>query len=395
MSDEQVYNEQDFQEYKSYFESQGTNIVDFVQDINDIIQHENLQTDLVSLLNELERINPSMTTKELRIFQKDYPSHMQIEIYIYLKFLLLENEKKDNFIKLSKCIAFVDNLLISKRSDLKEAELILFLKYFYKFMNCDELTDFMDITNTYGQYISLDTSKMNNMLYKKEEYISPSIFCYFVKFSNLYNRSRLLYKLIYLLSNETIYINAVEDFVLRFHEQCIDKFVIMSNFIECVYPRHYDLNLNYKDVSRFSCIEEEQYILSNIPTDRKLKYMCNYYWISKYSHENYSISVKVFENQKEKETYVRSFLSNRLLLFEHNYPYVALAVCLEKVFGINVDENLLNLVYNNKKEREIISNSYFNQKNKIEKIQKIKKLEENYITNDIFKEFLQTVIHSK
>ena len=177
------YNEQDFQGYISYFESQGTNIVDFVQDINEIIQHENLQTDLVKLLNELERINPYMTTKELRIFQKDYPSHMhmQIEIYIYLKFLLLENEKKDNFIKLSKCIAFVDNLLISKRSDLKEAELILFLKYFYKFMNCDELTDFVDITNTYGQYISLDTSKMNNMLYKKEEYISPSIFSYFVE----------------------------------------------------------------------------------------------------------------------------------------------------------------------------------------------------------------------
>lgn len=391
MSYEQVYNEQDFQEYISYFESQGTNIGDFVQDINDIIQHENLQTDLVSLLNELERINPYMTTKELRIFQKDYPSHMQIEIYIYLKFLLLENEKKDNFIKLSKCIAFVDNLLVSKRSDLKEAELILFLKYFYKFMNCDELTDFMDITDTYGQYIKLDTSKMNNMLYKKDEYISPSIFSYFVKFSNLYNRSRLLYNLIYILSKETDAVNAVEDFVLRFSGECIDKFVIMSNFIECVYPRYYDLELNYINFSRFSCIEQEQYVITNIPIDRKLKYMCNYHWVSKYSHENYSISVKVFENQKEKENYVRSFLSNRLLLFEHNYPYVALAVCLEKVFGINIDENALNLVYNNKKEREIISNSYFNQKNKIEKLQKIKKLEENYLANDIFKEFLQKI----
>lgn len=391
MSYEQVYYEQDFQEYISYFESQGTNIGDFVQDINDIIQHENLQTDLVSLLNELERINPYMTTKELRIFQKDYPSHMQIEIYIYLKFLLLENEKKDNFIKLSKCIAFVDNLLVSKRSDLKEAEIILFLKYFYKFMNCDELTDFMDITDTYGQYINLDTSKMNNMLYKKDEYISPSIFSYFVKFSNLYNRSRLLYNLIYILSKETDAINAVEDFVLRFNEQCIDKFVIMSNFIECVYPRYYDLELNYINFSRFSCIEEEQYVITNIPTDRKLKYMCNYDWVSKYSHENYSISVKVFENQKEKENYVRSFLSNRLLLFEHNYPYVTLAVCLEKVFGINIDENLLNLVYNNKKEREVISNSYFNQKNKIEKLLKVEKLEENYLANDIFKEFLQKI----
>lgn len=407
MSCEQIYQEQDFQEYKSNIESHEINLKEFVDDINFIIQHEHLQTDFIYLLDELKRLNPNMSIETLGVFQSSQESENncmnEIEIYVYLKFLLLDNEIKDEFIKFTKYIAFSHNLLIPRRDGIKSVDTCLFMKFLYQMMNTDFLTDFMDITDIYGDYIALDTSKINNMSYKNNEYISPSMFLHFIKFSNLYNRLRILYNLIYILSDETDACSAQDDFVLRYKQKCIDKFVIMNNFINCIYPRYYNLDANFKLLpgwSKYKLLDEDEFdAVENIPSDIELKYVVTFYTEDEYEvypQDFYHISVKVFRSETEKIMCVKSFISLDLLLINHSYNNFSrpILMCLENVFKIKIEElsdTFKSRINNNQNIRQQIFNSYCNQKNKVEKLQKIKKLEESYFQNDSFKLFLQNI----
>lgn len=380
------YTTQDFQEYESFIDSQEQNLQGFVADVKCIIQFEKLQTDMMLVLDEMRRLNPEMYVENMCIFEEDMQNRHEIETYVYLKFLLLDNHMKDEFIKHTKSIAFIHNFLIQSRAGVRQTSMCMFIKCLYHLMNLDVLTDFMDITDTYENYVCLDTSKIENMSYRHTEYISHEMFRHFQNFCKLYNRLRLLYKMIYLISNDTEE-NVVDDFVARYN-QSVDKFVIMHNFIHYIYPKYCDVSQN---------LDDEVEIPTYIPSDRQLIYSELYF--DDDSISSYATCETVFKNNYEKENCIRFFIRDFLLFMDYSLEEfsIPLVTCLQSFFSIYAEENPLNiisLINNNQGVRQAIYDSYVSQKNKNEAGKRIQQLERNYNKDDEFKQFLQNISKS-
>jgi hypothetical protein len=392
------YNIADFDEYTCFLESNKINVIDFVQEINFIIQHIDTKLDFIQLLEELHRISPALIPYTTNIKPENVCG-----VYIYLKFLLCDEKKKEEILQHSKCIVFMHYALVSSSGVILRCKMNLFLGFLYNLLNNETLSEFMDISDTYGSYIPLDTSKISNMTVNKEDCLSFSGFLHFIKFYERYNRAKILYRLIYILSKETNEKDARDDFIVRYFKN-IDKFICARKFIRCIFHK-YDKQVNHVIESNNSNFLQQE---------NSNKNACNGENFLIYENPNYHETFinehkcklkncsqkKTYKTEEEKESDIRSFFVDDLLLvdfFEKKFSG-RWTTCLEKVFNLDIELdnplNIISLINNNTIEQEMISCMINTQIKKKSIRNKIIDLEEKYVKCDDFKKLLQNIINA-
>lgn len=228
----------DMTEYDTFLQSIGVDKSQFIEHLNIVTNPNSQLCDFNAMLSYISDIDEYSFKYIVSSLNSD-PIFYRIW-YIYFKFLLLDDEIKDNFYKnyIHKLIS-VNNLLHLGNTRNKENWNII-LKVIYELVNVNEpLQIFMDCNDNYGQYKRLDISKKHNIVYKKNKYIDNFILDAFQDVVENFDLVHFCHNIIYCISDKYGYIkiensNGFVDFEQRFHSN-IDNFIIAWNAITITY----------------------------------------------------------------------------------------------------------------------------------------------------------------
>jgi hypothetical protein len=253
------YTLDDMTEYDAFLTEIGVDKSEFIEHLNIVTSPESQLCDFNAMLSYVRDID-GYSFKYIVSSLNREPIYYRIW-YFYFKFLLLDNEPKDNFYKTYiKKLLSVNELFDSGRGkDKNEWDVIL--RLFYKLVNDEPLQFFMDCFDNYGQYIRLDLSKKDNIGYKKDKYINNYILDVYVDVIENFGLVHFCHNIIYCISDKYGYqkienSNGLIDFQQRFHSN-IDKFIIAWNA----------MSITYFSICSINISSHEKFI-ENIPIDR-------------------------------------------------------------------------------------------------------------------------------
>lgn len=256
------YQIEDFAEFEQILKSKGDLIASLVENLNSIISTNNEVCDMYICMNYFSKYK-NIYTHIQRILKSDIGKL----IYIYFKFLLLDDEVKENVY--NKFILRISNLLhyfLTKQysehklfyntndENFDKLTLIDMMSEIYDIHNDDTLLNFMDYTNAYNEYVRLDIEKLQNIDYRNDFYVTEQFYEKFTFIVWMFDTIPFTYNFVYYMSNTPEYqsmlregetsIQSKEDFMRRFQSNT-DKFIRFYNYIQndgdiCIPIQDYD-----------------------------------------------------------------------------------------------------------------------------------------------------------
>jgi len=334
---ESYYHFNDFNEYiyNTFFTNKKHCIKLFVNNLNECIDNSDIKFDVLIVLNKLQITVNNHYYELLKHFIK-YKDYNYI-IYIYFKFLLLDNNDKDLLLE-----------HIYKLNKLNNNNLNELVGQIYFYNNFDILNNFMDILDCNGHLEQLNVSKCSNIDNYNSKYnlFNENTIKIFEKFIYIYHRLIFIYHFIYNISkdSDTNCINSKEDFIQRVYMN-IDKFIVMKNFINIYY---------YQTVCNNIVLDRET--IENIPGDILILNNCKFYLDNEHKIftctelfiELINCSLDNFTNK------IKCFLlhyNNDIYINLHHIIYTTYNIidklydCINKQFVINKKYEYLHLIY--------------------------------------------------
>jgi len=242
------YTIEDFAEYEQIFISKGESIGSLVENLNSVISSDKEVCDMYICMNYLSKYK-NIYKHLQRILKSDLCKY----IYLYFKFLLLDDEVKENVY--NQIILRISNLLHyflkeqytehklfynTNEENFYKLTLIDIMSEIYDINNDDTLLNFMDNTNAFNEYVRLDIEKLQNIDYRNDFYVTEQFYEKFTFIVWMFDTIPFTYNFVYYMSNTPEYqsmlndgeisITSKEDFMRRF-ESNTDKFIRLYNFI--------------------------------------------------------------------------------------------------------------------------------------------------------------------
>jgi hypothetical protein len=359
---EQIYAIDDFNDYNTFFQDINLDKKLFINYINNIL-HENSKicnfNYMISYIRDIHQPTFNYIVERLN------KSLYHRTFYIYIKFLLLDNEKKDyfynkyilQFISLKddiKCVRNVKNIISS----------------IFSYVDDIELINFMEVEDIFGNLLELKVENKENIKYNFEKYMNNTCLSNIEYFIDMFDGFQLIYRLTYYLSDrlsgfdnqsslnaETISKNACIDFHNRFfNKYVLDEFIKLK-FMTMTSNLYYEIhNPNTIDVILSEL--KKNYPVNTI-VFKFIDEICNRNNIIKYSHRfehfykdflHYNIEAdkyKLYEYSKGDILNIshklydkhKSYLRSELV---YNLRYIYSEVYC-KLINKKLDQNLLEL----------------------------------------------------
>lgn len=268
-----------------------------------------------------------------------FEDHNIYSIKIYFKFLLLDIEEKTKIFYYIQKINDLSNKITTKES----AFFHEIINTIHELINDDIFNNFLEYTDNYNNYISLDLSKIRNIEYKKYLFLDTEYISYFINNINIFMRFRFFHELIYVLSNNPSYISMLEtgettitsttEFFRRI-ESSHDKLKMIKKYIARLY--------RYQSKENQIILINELYDEENIPSFVTYEYfiLCLIYDLTQ-PREHNNIEPYHFNNVQETYKYYKSLTQGLTTYFE---------------VVIQIDHNLIDLL--NNKHNSILSTRY-------------------------------------
>jgi len=281
------YQESDFMEYNSIFENFDYDITNFVNSLNYVISEKEKPCDMFAFLQKMYKTSkPHFDTiiEFLKIVEKpryDYyvsPNYNTIGVYLFCKFLLLNEDKKhhihtsiERLTKLGIHLNIIDDILIQRSyiEVVKNYSLDNFLEEAFSLSEDDILSHFMTCYDALNQYERLDIENIQNIIYQIDNYCNVSYITNFIDGIYKYYRLMFFINLNECLAQTTtplLYdgLNSFEHFKRKFK---INKIMYMRlyNYLISGYSYFTYSQLNGN-------ISEEQFvhIFNSIPNDKPI-----------------------------------------------------------------------------------------------------------------------------
>lgn len=271
---EQYYQVEDFQEYKDVFKSKGDSIDALVENLNRIISTNEQVCDMYICMSYMYHKNKNIYNQSERLLK----SEIAPIIYIYFKFLLLDAEIKDLYyntiiLRLNNLIhklkkgssVSMSNLFYTTDDFVQEEPLENIMTEIYEINNNDTILYFMNHTNALNEYTRLDVTKLNNIDYRSDFYVTEGFYEKFTHVYSMFDNIKCIYHLNYYMSNVLEYqsmlnegetsISSKEDYMRRFYKNT-DKFIRLYN---------YSNNNTTKDLADYDDIPTDKIILNRHP----------------------------------------------------------------------------------------------------------------------------------
>lgn len=254
------YDSSDFCEYTDFFIQNKLDMKEFIDALNLVVDENESVCDTFIILNKIYDVSKDVFNHLRHLMKNDN----MLAVYLYCKFLLLEKEKKKIYI--DSYIIPICNLHKHFKENTKSMQDII--KFIYIIKNDDTLENFIDYTNNFGVYKSLDIQSIENVSYEPNSYLKNNFIVYFVKFVRIYIRMSFFYKLNYYFSQEKstlksdeVSVTGIEDFLRRF-EMNSDTYMILWNYFFVSYEYIRDKNPTQDKI---------QEIIHSIPANKKCK----------------------------------------------------------------------------------------------------------------------------
>jgi len=325
----QTYTFEDLQEYVPIFENREHPIDynKFIDDLNFVLSEQEQVCDFYVMMKQISTINPTFYKKIVTIL--NHKENNTLSIYLYFKFLLLDEETKVLFInKYFDAIELLhqsmDPSIILKR---KEDNFQIFREHItsiYELVNDIVIDDFYDYTDNFNNYRQLDIEKIIQLTFD-ERYMKEEFIQFFFTCSRTYFRMKMINKFIYYISDKTniptlnegeISITGSEDFYRRIIVN-LDIFFILYNYLYIVYGGEIHRN-NLDDISIKRIVSEIPINHRKILNYKILNDIERLYYIRKMLHEMiFSVDLKPSYNSylEESDDILRIFLRAK---FEYN-----------------------------------------------------------------------------
>jgi len=284
------YQESDFMEYNSIFENFDYDITNFVNSLNYVISEKEKPCDMFAFLQKMYKTSkPHFNTiiEFLKIVEKEppqrnnyyvSPNYNTIGVYLFCKFLLLNEDRKNHIhtsierlTKLGIHLNIIDDILIQRSyiDVVKNYSLDEFLEEAFSLSDDDILSHFMTCYDVLNQYERLDIENIQNIIYQIDHYCNVSYITNFIDGIYKYYRLKFFINLNECLSQTTTPLlhdglNSFQDFKRKFK---INKIMYMRlyNYLISGYSYFKDSQLNGN-------ISEEQFveIFNSIPNDEPI-----------------------------------------------------------------------------------------------------------------------------
>jgi hypothetical protein len=236
------YTIEDFKEFEGVLKC---SINEFVEILNYLVEDEtqNEICDFMIIMKYLKQLDP-ITYKCLINYMDDYGNNT-LGVYIYLKFLLLNDEKKTEFVDKYFCkFRIIENI---------NEPMEKFLITMFQIVEDEYLNDFYDYKDNYLQYRKLDIKNIENIGQTKIKYIDSSFIKTFLSYVRIFISSTFIVRFIYLISKDKLQylkqgetsITTLEDFLRRF-EYNRDTFMLLINYYKDIYNISDKIKLNFK-----------------------------------------------------------------------------------------------------------------------------------------------------
>jgi hypothetical protein len=223
-----TYEIADFQELQSYIEYP---IKEFVDLLNYVVEDEtqNELCDFYIVMNHLRNVNKPIFDYVFNFFLNS--ENNTFSLYIFLKFLLLDEEEQTQFV--NKYFTQNKLLIDLHNRNIRELPVQDFLKEVFEFAEDDYLNNFLDYQDNYLQYRPLNIKNLKNIDKANINYMDKQFIKRFVLNIRIIIRCKVVHKLIYLISSKNktqtlkegeTSITTYEDYIRRF-ENNIDDFM--------------------------------------------------------------------------------------------------------------------------------------------------------------------------
>jgi len=243
----QTYTIEDFQEYVPIFENMEHPIdfYKFLDDLNYVLSEQEQVCDFYVMMKQISNINKTFYTKIVTIL--NHKENNTLSLYLYFKFLLLDEETKILYIKkYFDIIKSLNSLMNPEKIYQKKDDIFAMMRehltIIYELVNDIVIDDFYDYTDNFNNYRRFDINKIFELDFD-ERYMNEEFIQFFFTCSRTYFRMKTISKLIYCISDKTnisildieeTSISGCEDFIRRVIKN-IDTFFILYNYLYNVY----------------------------------------------------------------------------------------------------------------------------------------------------------------
>lgn len=263
----EYYQVSDFDEYKSIF-SDYTTLSDFVNSLNYCVseERENEICDFMMVLTTLQEKSHLLYDELIDLIRTDNKN--TLSVYLYMKFLLIDEEKQQIILNKFKDIQNVCRTILSRVFRKTNEEL---MRLIFTIVEDDILDDFMSHQDMFNNYRRLDLTNLHSIAERND--LTRKKMRTIVIHSREYFRIKFVYKLVYFVSdknntkcledNENS-ISPLDDFIRRFNKNS-DTYIILWNYIYCIYGEfklHLDSNVVIED--------DLKEIIDKIPIDKNI-----------------------------------------------------------------------------------------------------------------------------
>jgi len=228
-----TYEIADFQELKDYIEYPIKEFVDLINYVVDDEAQDEL-CDFYIVMNHLRNVNKPVFDYVFNFFVNT--ENNTLSLYIFLKFLLLDEEEQTQFV--SKYFTQNQLLIDLHNRNIRELPVQDFLKEVFEFAEDDYLNNFLDYQDNYLQYRPLNIKNIKKINNANINYMDKQFIKRFVLNIRIIIRCKVVHKLIYLISSKNktqtlregeTSITTYEDYIRRF-ENNIDDFMELYHY---------------------------------------------------------------------------------------------------------------------------------------------------------------------
>jgi len=316
---EQIYTINDFNDYNNFFKDIDLDKKLFIDYINNILNEKSKICNFNYMISLIRDIHPP--TFNYIIERLNKPLYHRT-FYIYIKFLLLDNEKKDYFYDkyILPFIKLKDNIKYVR--DIENIISSIFL-----YVDDIELINFMEIEDIFGNLLELNVVNKENIKYNFEKYMNNTCLSNIEYFITMYDGFQLIYRLTYYLSDrhrgieeqscllncETISKNSLIDFQNRFFSKYVLDELIKLKFMTMT-PNLYYESHNPNTIEGILKDIKQRYPVNTI-VFKFIDEICDGYNIIRFSHrfEHYYKQFLHYDIEEDKYRlykYSRGDISN-------------------------------------------------------------------------------------
>jgi hypothetical protein len=326
----QHYQVSDFEEFKQYIKY---SIDTFVFHLNHLVDEENLKKvcDFMIIMQKIKKSHKhvfDLLTQYMNSFDNN-----TLEIYIYLKFLLLDTSDQISFVE-----KYFNKIKILKEMN-ESMEKIL--ETMFQLSEDDFLNNFFDYQDNYAQYRPLHVLNIDNINKLSITFTREDFIRLFILNIRWFFSCKYIIKLIYYISemnktqllkqNETS-LTSLEDFLRRF-EYNRDTFMVLCSFYSYITP-----------IRVMACQKKEilQSIVENMSPN-------------KYYGENNILT------EKQRMDYIKMLVKNLLCdcVIGRDNKMVELFLSLKYGYAVDADEyNIFSTYKYNQTHSDILRRKY-------------------------------------